>query len=193
MDVFEAIYTRRAIREFAEGEVERFSVLALIDAAVQAPSAMDLQPWAFFVVQGKAVLERLSSAAKTHLLDSVAPSSPLAKQKDMLADPSFNIFYGASTLIIVCADGSEQGEAGEGAEDCCLAAENLMLAARAKDLGTCWVGFARPWLTTAKAKQELGIPSQWTPVAPIIVGQPRHMPPPPPRRAPKIVWFTKSA
>jgi nitroreductase len=191
MDIFEAIYTRRAVRQFTDEKVDRNDLLALIDAAIQAPSALDLQPWAFFVVQDRAALERFSTMAKAHLLETLSTSAVVQKHKGLLADPSFDVFNGASTLIVVCAEGGEETEIVSPADDCCLAAENLMLAARGKNLATCWIGFARPWLVTSKAKAEVGMPRSWAPVAPIVVGHPRHLPPPPPRREPHIVWYGK--
>jgi nitroreductase len=191
MDIFEAIYTRRAVRDFTDEQVDRNDLLALIDAAIQAPSALGLQPWAFFVVQDKAALAHFSTAAKAHLLEHHATSAIIQRHKGLLSDPSYDIFNGASTLIVISAEGGEESEIVSPADDCCLAAENLMLAARGKNLATCWIGFARPWLATSKAKTEVGMPRAWSPVAPVVVGHPRHLPPPPPRREPNIVWYGK--
>lgn len=49
---------------------------------------------------------------------------------------------------------------------CCLAAENLILAAYGQGLGTCWIGISKAWLNTAGAKAKLGIPSGFRPVTP---------------------------
>lgn len=193
MDLFEAIYTRRTIREFTDEQVDRNDLLALIDAAIQAPSALDLQPWAFFVIQDRAVLTRMSTAAKAHLLDALPNAPVIQRHKGLLAEPSFDIFNGAPALIVICAQGGEDSDLTSPADDCCLAAGNLMLAARGKELGTCWIGFARPWLGTAKAKVEIGLPRAWLPIAPIVVGHPRHLPPPPPRREPDVTWYGEKA
>jgi len=189
MDVFDAIRDRRAVREFTDRPVDRATVQRLIDAAVRAPSAMNLQPWAFLVVQDRPALRQISDAAKTYLLGTIVPSSPLANYRHMLTDAAFEIFYGAPTLIVVCTDGSPSTEATHAAEDCCLAAENLMLAAHATGLGSCWIGFARPWLSTGAAKSALAIPENWVPVAPVIVGYPRQAPAPTPRKAPSVIWY----
>ena len=45
MELGQAIYARRAVREFTSEPIERATVLRLIDAAVQAPSAVNEQPW----------------------------------------------------------------------------------------------------------------------------------------------------
>ena len=70
MDAIEAIYARRAVREFTPEPVDDKVLRQLIDAAVQAPSAVNQQPWSFFVVQDKALLARISSEAKSHMLRS---------------------------------------------------------------------------------------------------------------------------
>lgn len=189
MELFDAIRDRRAVREFTDRPVDRPAVERLIDAAVAAPSAMNQQPWAFLVVQDRVALHRFSEAAKTYLLAAISRSSPLAGYRQTLTDPSFEIFYGAPILIVVCADGSPSTEATHPAEDCCLAAQNLMLAAHGSGLGSCWIGFARPWLSTPAAKKELAVPTDWEPVAPVIIGHPRRPPAPTPRKTPRIVWY----
>ena len=60
MDLKEAIYSRRATREFTADPIDEKTVRALIDAAVQAPSAVNTQPWSFCVIRDKALLARLS-------------------------------------------------------------------------------------------------------------------------------------
>src|SRR5512134_1127628 len=60
--------------------------------------------------------------------------------------------------------------------DCWLAAENLMLAATARGLGTCCIGFAVGVLNEPDVRRELGIPAQGAAVAPIILGTPRGAP-----------------
>jgi len=63
-----------------------------------------------------------------------------------------------------------------------------MLAARGAGLGTCWIGFSQGWLGTAEGKALLKLPAAYKPVAPIIVGHPKSVPPPVPRKEPEIRW-----
>jgi nitroreductase len=72
-------------------------------------------------------------------------------------------------------------------EDCCMAGQNLLLAAHAMGLGTCPVGFARPWFNEPEIKLELGIPANYTAVLPIVVGWPAGPTIAPPRAAPEII------
>lgn len=187
MDLTDAIYNRRAIRDFTDAPVERRAIDKLIDAAIQAPNAMDRQRWAFVVVQDRALLERISGEAKALTVSMIQPGSAMAEFRDTLVSAQFNIFYNAPVLIIIC--GTEDDAFVE--QDCCLAAQNLMLAAHAQGLGTCWIGFAEAWLSQAAAKKELGIPLRYRPIAPIILGHPRISPAAPPRHRPEITWIER--
>ncbi len=63
-----------------------------------------------------------------------------------------------------------------------------MLAAHAEGLGTCPIGLARPWLNLPATKGALGIPQDWIPVFPIILGRPGAHPASPGRRVPRLMW-----
>jgi nitroreductase len=105
----------------------------------------------------------------------------------MLSDPAFNIFYDANTLIVVCRTADTRfAEA-----DCWLAAENLMLAAAARGLGTCCIGFALPVLNARDVKRELEIPHAGAAVAPIIVGTPRGPVAAVSRKVPEILRWVR--
>jgi nitroreductase len=184
MELVDAIYNRRAVRDFTSQDIAQGDLQPLIEAAVQAPSAMNLQPWAFAVVIGRAALVGISQSAKAHLVETVAPDSPLAGHLDDLRSPEFDIFYGAPALVVICATSSESGAA----EDCALAGQNFMLAAHAAGFGTCWIGFARPWLNTAEGKRAIHAPAAYAPVAPLIIGHPRGRTPRHPRRKPEVIW-----
>jgi nitroreductase len=64
-----------------------------------------------------------------------------------------------------------------------------MLAACAMGLGTCPIGFARPWLNQARIKQSLSIPDGYVAVFPIVVGYPSGETSPVQRRAPEILFW----
>lgn len=185
MDVIEAIFHRRATRDYTADFVTDEALRAVIAAAVQAPNAMNRQPWSFVIVKDRAILDRCSERSKAHLLAGLAAESPIAQYREQLASRDFHILYNAPALIVICATVAD----GFALRDCCLAAENLMLAAHAKGLGTCWIGFAEGWLNEPDGKEELGISPDHIAVAPIIIGHPATVPAAPPRRAPEIVWF----
>ena len=102
-------------------------------------------------------------------------------------DPTFNIFYDASTLVIIGV--AERGPYTDA--DCWLAAENVLLAACAAELGSCCIGFAIPVLNLPETKAELGLPPGGAAVASMIVGYPAAMPLPVPRHPPNVVSWTR--
>ena len=187
MDVTQAIHSRRAVREFTAESLERAVLERLIDAAVQAPSAMDAQPWSFTVVEDRQLLSRISNAAKAYLLRTSSQVAP-HHLREILNDPNFDIFYTAPTLIVISSATPGQWAV----EDCSLAAENMMLAACAEGLGSCWIGFAQAWLGTADGKAILGLAPDCLPVAPVIVGHPRAAMKPVPRRPAQIRWIGRA-
>jgi nitroreductase len=185
MDVMEAIAGRRAVRDFTQQTVSERAILQLIDAAIQAPSAVNEQPWAFTIVRDQGILDRISREAKAHMLLNMPRGSHSAHFQSRLTDPQFQIFYRAPVLILIAA----RAQGPWIVEDCALAAENLMLAAYAAALGSCWIGFAQGFLNSPAGRLMLGIPATWTTVAPIIVGHPKTAPPPVPRNDPELRWI----
>ena len=182
MDVIEAIYHRRSVRDYKPDAVAPELIDALAAAAIQAPSAMNLQPWAFFLVEGRGALSQYSERAKRHLVETLEPGSPLYHYRGQLSDPAFDIFYGAPLLTVIAAT----CDTVQAAEDCCMAAQNMMLAAYGMGLGTCCIGFARPWLSLPETKAELGLADTYAPIVPVVVGYPRTAAPLVPRRQPEI-------
>jgi nitroreductase len=185
MNLNEAITGRRAVREYTPQTVDKPTVLRLIDAAVQAPSAVNQQPWTFTVVRDQTLLDRISRDAKSHMLATMRPSPHTDHFQSLLNDPDFHIFYHAPVLILISAI----AEGSWIVEDCALAAENLMLSAYAAGLGTCWIGFAQSFLNTADGKTLLGLPGTWVPVAPIIVGHAKAVPTSVTRNEPEVRWI----
>jgi nitroreductase len=184
MDLNQAIIGRRAVREYTKEAIDERTIRRLVDAAVHAPSAVNQQPWAFTVVRDQSLLDQVSRDAKSYMLASM-PASPHSDHfQSLLSDPTFQIFYHAPVLILISA--LAQGP--WIVEDCALAAENLMLAAYAAGLGSCWIGFAQSFLNTSDGKKVLGLPAAWVSVAPIIVGHPKAAPPPVPRKEPEVRW-----
>ncbi|HTT01322.1 MAG TPA: nitroreductase [Steroidobacteraceae bacterium] len=184
MDVYDAINTRRAVRTFEKARVDRATLRKLIDAAIQAPSAVNTQPWCFTIIEDLALLTRISNEAKRLVLENPPQGLPSGRFHELLSDPKFDIFYGAPALILVSSVTADHWAV----VNCSLAAQNLMLAARAEGLGTCWIGFAESWFGSEMGKHALGLPTSHLPVAPIIVGRPSSPPVPVPRREPIIRW-----
>ena len=189
--VMDVIYARRAVRSYTDDKIDDKTIKQLLSAAVHAPTAMHLEPWSFVVIQDPAQLKRLSDLAKKTMLADVShhalvrPVNGSSHHTEMLANPDFNIFYDAGTLIVIC--GRPLGQ--YVTADCWLAAENLMLAACGLGLGTCPIGFAIPMLNLPQVKAELDIPADVTAVAPIILGMPRTSVPAVARKEPDILHW----
>lgn len=156
MDVFEAIKSRRSVRTFTREDVSAEVVERLIDAARWAPSAGNIQPWEFIVVRKPEIKRQLSIAALHQTFIEEAP-----------------------VVIVVCANQLRSGR-GYGArgvhlyclQDTAAATQNLLLAATALGLATCWVGAFRE----EETKKALNLPEGVRPVAIIPVGHPAEKP-----------------
>jgi nitroreductase len=115
-----AIRGRRSVRRWKDQEVPRDLIVRVLEAGRWAPSAVNLQPWHFVVVTEP---ERRTALAKATAVAGVSLMRHVAK---------------APVLIALCGD--QTRSPAWYVHDCCLASENLMLAAHALGLGTCWVG-----------------------------------------------------
>lgn len=185
MELMDVIRERRAVREYTDAPVPQTMIERLVGAAILAPSAMNLQPWAFAVLLDRERIDRYAERAKDWVLANFSQTAFDAAGRKMLEDPAFVLFYHAPALVLVLAKSS----ALQAVEDCCLAAENLMLAARDEGLGTCWIGFARPWLDLAPTKRELGLPEVYSVVAPIVLGYPKGWPKSHGRAPAEVHWL----
>lgn len=169
MSVYEAILSRRSIREFTAQKVDAKSIRSLIEAAEMAPTLKHSESRGFAIVQDVQFLKELSDTAKPMLIQQ---SKPDAQELDALSNPEFNIFYDASTLIVVCAS----RDSPYAVADCWTAAENLMLAACGMKLGSCVISMALLAFNDAEKKSALGFSELYEVVAPIVIGFPRKKP-----------------
>jgi len=113
MDAYEALLARRSIRRFTAEDVSEEHERLLLDAAFAAPSSMNERPWHFVVVRDD---ERRASLSRVHRHSGLLRRAPL--------------------VIAVLG----RAHAGWWVEDCSAATENILTAATALGLGTCWVG-----------------------------------------------------
>ena len=168
--VFSVIQKRRATRDYLSKPVPEKMIQSLIDYSILAPSAMNLQPWSFVVIQNTKLLKEISDEVKRKLFknpDFTAASGGHGLY--FLSDPDFDIFHGASTLIVICAK-DKGGKEFNTESDCFLAGQNLMLAATGFGLATCPIGLATDALSEPQMCSRLGISTGTTPVLPIVVG-----------------------
>lgn len=162
MDLFEAIRTRRSIRRFTDRPVEEEKLQALLEAMRHAPSWANLQCWKFIVVKDSAVRERISELTYVESF-----FSPLGYK----TNPAKKGVAEAPVVIVACADPSRSGNIwGQQyyLADVGIAAQSLMLAARALGLGTVFVGV----FDEEALRGLLGIPSPIRVVGIFPVGYP---------------------
>jgi nitroreductase len=157
----------------------------MLEAATYAPSAINVQPWKFTIVNNKDEMKRLSDIAKPALIRMLPDvgDEGLIGLKKRLADPNYNIFYNAPLLIFICGVKSQYA-----VYDCSMAAQNMMLAAYTLGIGSCWIGTAVGLANDPKIKMQLAVPEDHDVHAAIIFGYPKGgFPKAPEKRPPKIL------
>lgn len=184
MELFEALKERRSYRAYEQKPVEENVIRELLEACIYAPSGMDSQPWAFVIIEDQTYLKDLSDRAKKLVLEEIQKQG-LSDSDMHIADPAFNIFYEAPVLICIFADKN----VGTYLQDASLAAQNLMLAAHGKGLGSCWIHDTLLFNDEIKAKYNL--PTNYEMVAPIVVGYPSGEKPVVEHHQPKILAWVK--
>jgi nitroreductase len=183
-DFFEVLKTRRTVRSYTAEAVTRQDLQELIDSAILAPTGMNFQPWAFTVVTSQDVMRRLNAIVVGILRSPEAQQHmPNERMKEIVNEPGYYIFYGAPALVVISGDTKVPGAM----IDCQLAAENLFLAAHAKGLGTCYMGFLTLVAEHPEARQLLGIAEGYTMMAAAVVGHPDVRPEGPPQRNPAMI------
>jgi nitroreductase len=147
MQAIEALKTRRSIRTYTAQPVERQIIEEIVDCARLAPTAMNDQPWDFVVVTDKAAL---------------ASIPPILGHAEFIANAAFAVLV--LSRLTGCA-----------VEDCCAATENLLIAAAAHGLGSCWVAGAQQAYAPAVAKA-FGAPEDRQLIAIVSFGYPAESP-----------------
>jgi nitroreductase len=185
--VIETIKKRRSIRSYEARPVPRDLVNAVIDAANEAPSAMNSQPWRFVVVEDAATKKKLLAAALpqakkiTEQVKDVDPEryEMMKKRYAELPDP---VYYSAPAVVFVIGSGRYA------AHSCPLACENMMLAAHALGLGSCWVGFGAMAVEEPNVRALLELKDDEAVFGPILLGYPKGEVQRPPKKGPKVKW-----
>ena len=188
-DIIEIIKTRRSVREYKEDQIPDEDIEFLIDCARYAPSGFNMQPWSFLVIKNKDVMRKISEHGKKSMIPMLEPmkdSSPKARDfLVFLKTKGTDMFYNAPLLIIIF--GNKNAPTVD--YDCPMAAQNMMLAAHSKGIGSCWIGGVQPALMDEGFLKELGAPEGYKAVAPLIFGYPKGKTEAPGRAEPEVKWL----
>lgn len=148
--VMENILNRKRVRKYTKEEVKKEQLEMLVRAGMAAPSARNSQPWLFFVIDDRTILDNL------------------AKQL-----PNAKMLLSAKAAIVVCGNLQKALE-GDGREfwvqDCSAATQNILLAAESMGLGAVWTGAYPRKETVNIIKVELGLPEHIVPLNVIPIG-----------------------
>lgn len=146
------IKERRSIREYTDQAVTDEQIRQLLEAAMAAPSASNIQPWEFVVVRDPDLKRQL---AQTHTWSYMAA--------------------GAAVVFVVCGN---EGASHHWVEDASAATENLLLAVTALGLGAVWVAIYPSADREAHVRRVLDIPEEIRVLCLVPVGHPAESKPP---------------
>ncbi len=169
-ETLNVLKTRRSIRKYKPGQLTDQDLNAILEAGTWAPTAKNLQTPVMVVVQDRETIARMS-----------------ALNAKVLGTPNADPFFGAPTVVVVLAD----GEAKNWLQDGSLVMGNLMNAAAAIGVGSCWINRAIEVFDSPEGKallRQWGLPETLRGVANCILGYPDGpAPAPKPRKEGWIV------
>ena len=128
------IYTRVSIRKYQDRPVEKEKTMAILRAAMQAPSAANQQPWEFFVVTNRAKLAALSEVSPYAGMTKNAPIAIVAAYRKDCRVPAYAQI------------------------DMSIAMENLWLETSMQGLGGVWLGIAPQEERMTAVEEIIGLP-----------------------------------
>lgn len=166
--MYEKLLTRRSVRKYTAEQVSDAQLDAVMEAGLYAPTAKNNQKPVMVAVRDKATRDRLS------------------EMNAAVMGVDFDPFYGAPCVIVVLADPAFPTWIDDGS----LVLGNLMNAAHALGLGSCWINRARECFDTPEGKELLkawGLPETYRGVGNCILGFPAETPNPKPRLDGRII------
>lgn len=148
MDTLTSIFKRRSIRKFTAQPVEKEKLDIILQAAMSAPTARNVQDWEFLVVTSDEGRRKIEAAHPTGIIAANAPLS-----------------------IVVCSNLEREKTAqGYFAQDCAAAIQNMLLAAHALGLGSVWMGVYPRQDRVDNIKAAFALPPHIQPVAVVVFG-----------------------
>ena len=167
MEAIQAIMSRRSIRRYTDKKIPDKTIITLLKAAMNAPSAHNRQPWHFIVVDDRDLLKKVPE---------------YHQYSKMLKN--------ASHAIVVLGDTKIQ-ETEFWIHDCSAASENILIAANALDLGAVWLGVHPNKNLISGTKKLFNVPDNVIPLGIISLGYPTETKPPRENYIPERVHMNK--
>ncbi len=144
------IYERRAVRKFKDKPVDRKIIEQIIDAGRMAPSAINMQPWKFYILTNKDDIIAFSKAIKAGAVKGIFKSGIKAIAKTVVSALRFPhgadfmkeedmVFHGAPIVIFITSPNDNEWAP----LDIGMCAQNILLAAKSLGLDTCPIGMAK--------------------------------------------------
>ena len=175
-EILKNIYERRAVRKYKDTPVAKGLIDQMIAAGCMAPSAMNRQPWKFYILMDKEKIKLLSKEIAPYALNrhrqinirQIANRALDFLHISNVIESSIkgdDIFYNAPVVIFITAPRIDEW----GTLDVGMCAQNIMLAARAVGLDTCPVEFAK-YAVLTKNYDLLNIPDTEQVELAIVVG-----------------------
>lgn len=169
----ETIMTRRSVRQYKPQAVEREKMQTIVECGINAPNAMNKQPWEVRVVDNADYINGVTELYKK--------ANPKAAE-----DPAFkNMFRNAPTVVFIGHDTKSESSP----FDCGLLAENMMISAWSMGIGSCCLGSPARFMKTPEAAeylQKLGFSEGYELLYCIGFGYPDEAPAAKPREAAKV-------
>jgi len=180
--IIQNIKNRRSIRKYKNKKIPKKLIGEMIEADKYAPSSHNSQPWRFIVITNKKKIKELSEHIKSWFkrrlslgffigfFNKKIKNELEVAKKRLVKEDLF--FYNAPLLILIYAKPNRFT-----VQDCSLAAQNMMLAARSLNIGSCWIGFADLVINRKrKLMTSLGVPKDHKIMAHLIFGYPIKFP-----------------
>jgi nitroreductase len=178
IDFIDCMKSRRSIRKYSSDLVDKETIEQIIQAGKYAPSAKNTQPWRFIVITNKDMINTLSNEVKLvirrllkwrfihrfrhHELREIETLQFLFSVSSMTQD---SVFFQAPVVIFIVSE-----KKGFYDESCACCAQNMMLAAHALGIGSCWVGLGHFIGLNKGLMQTIGVPGKYHIAACLIFG-----------------------
>ena len=190
MEVRECLLTRRSVRKYKMAPVSDELLKEIMEAAIAAPSATNLQQWYFVVLRSPEAMEEFKCVMR-EVADKAVPGlrERFARYPDVVKETeTFLRSIGNAPVCVLAFCLKEYENRDEALESVAAAIENLMLAAWDKGLGSCWM--AGPVESGhGPALGDRFAPGKGELVAAISLGYPDHAPKMPARKEGRYVFI----